>query len=102
MRIADYPGNAGQGSYFGGSTLGVAAGDEDPGVGVFAMSTANGGSRILIGGRRHRAGVQHHKISLGCRCGVLQAFLLELAFDCGAVSLRSTTTKALQKKALRK
>jgi len=66
------------------------------------MGATNGGACILVGGRRHRAGVQYHEIGYSRRCSMLQAFILELAFDCGAVSLRSTTTKALQKKALRK
>jgi hypothetical protein len=58
VRVADYLAYAGQGSDFFRRTLRVTAGDHDLGLRILTMDAADRGASILVGGSRHRAGVE--------------------------------------------
>jgi hypothetical protein len=101
VRITHHPGDARQGSYFAGSTLGVATRDQDLSVGVFPMGAADGGTRVLIGRSRHRTSIEYDYVRLSGGFDLLQAATLKRAHDSSAVGLCGPATKALHEKALR-
>jgi hypothetical protein len=71
VRVADHGTHAWEGGDFLRGTLGVAAGDYDPGVGIFAMNAANGGAGVLIGSGRYSAGVKNNDLGLSRLAGAL-------------------------------
>src|SRR5580658_826967 len=86
VRVANHAGYAGQGSDFFRSTLGVASGDDDPGVGILALHAANRGTGILVGGGCHGTGVEDDHVGIGGG-GAIQPALLELALQGSAIRL---------------
>jgi hypothetical protein len=71
VRVADHGTHAWEGGDFLRGTLGVAAGDYDPGVGIFAMNAANGGAGVLVGSGRYSAGVKNNDLRLSRLAGAL-------------------------------
>jgi hypothetical protein len=98
VRIAHHPGDAGQGSYFARSPLGIAAGNHDPGVGIVAMGAADRGPSVLVGRSRYGAGVEDHKIGFARRTEPRQALTRQLTFQGGAIRLGGAASEAVQKK----
>jgi len=65
MGISDDQGDAFDGGEFLGGALGVAAGDEDAGLGMVAMEFANGLAHFIVGGGGDGAGVEHDQAGIG-------------------------------------
>lgn|SRR5580692_3326061 len=86
VRVANHAGYPGQGCDFFRSTLGVASGDDDPGVGILALHAANRGTGILVGGGCHRTSVEDDHVGIGGG-GAVQPALLELALQGSAIRL---------------
>ena len=78
--------------------LGVAAGDQNPGMGIFAVHAADGGARIAIGFGSDGACIQDDQIGVLARFGFGQTAFGELGFERGAIGLRSPATEILDKK----
>ncbi len=95
VRIAYDPSNAGQRGDFLGSALGVAAGDHDLGVRIFAVDTADRGARILVGRCGYSTSVEHDYVGFTGRACVPQASGGKLAFNGGAISLGGAATEVL-------
>jgi hypothetical protein len=93
MRIADDEGDAFEGGDFLRSTLRVTSGDQNTGRGIDAMHTANGGTRILIGGGGYGAGVEDDDFGFGSRVGSQQSVPGQLTLDRCAIGLSSATTE---------
>lgn len=93
--VADHLRDAGKSRKFVRGALGIATGDHDAGLRIFAMDAANGGARVLIGGCRYGAGIQDDHFGLIERRGAFQAALFELALDGGAVGLGRAAAKIL-------
>ena len=98
MGVSDHQVHARQSSDFVGRPLRVASGDYDPGLGVLAGHSSDGGARVPVRACRDRAGIEHYDRGLGCARSTSQALLFELAFESGAIGLRGATTKILYKK----
>ena len=75
--------------------MGVAACDDDPGLGILTLNAPDGRACILIGRSGDRASVQHDNRSLPGSGGARDTKFLELAFESGAVGLGSTATEIL-------
>jgi len=95
MRVADDLGYAGKRGDFLGRALRVAAGDDDLTIGVFAMHTADGGARILIGGGGYGAGIEDDDFRRGRRQSTLHPELAELALDGRAIGLSRPASEVL-------
>jgi len=61
--VSHHPGYPGESGHFLRRTLGVAAGNHNPCIRVFAMDAADGGAGILIGGGSDGTGVEHNNVS---------------------------------------
>jgi hypothetical protein len=82
---------------FGWSPLGIAASDNDSGVGILPAHAADGGTSVLIGAAGHRARVQDdYRSLLGTGC-TGKTELFELTFKGGPISLRGAASKVLYK-----
>jgi hypothetical protein len=68
-------------------------------LGIRAVKAANCRTGILVGSSRYGAGVQDNDFGIGGIARSLQAALLELALDRGAVGLSRPATKILYVKA---
>lgn len=95
VRVADYQTYARKGGDFFGSALCVAAGDHDPGLGIFPMNAANGGAGVLVGGGGYGAGVEDSDSGIGRLVGALQSALLKLTLDGRAVRLGGAASEIL-------
>jgi len=80
------------------SALGITAGDDDFRLRILPAHPAYGGSRILVGAGRDRAGIQNYHRSMRGRRSANHPLLFELAFKSGAIGLRGATAKILYKK----
>ena len=89
MRIADNQFDAGDGGDFLRGALRVTSGNQDLRIGILAMNAADGGARVLVGRRRHRAGVENNHLRVIRRSGALQAAVQQLPLDGSAVGLCS-------------
>ena len=98
VRISDHAADSRQSCNFFGRALRVASSDNDFAIRIFAMNTANGGARVLIGRCGHGASIQNHDLSMGRSFGADHTALLELAFDGGPVGLSGATAKVLDVK----
>ena len=67
MGIADDPGDARERGQFLGSSLGIAAGDDEVNGGVGGMKLSNGVAGLGIGGGRDGAGVDDNDVGSGGR-----------------------------------
>ena len=95
--IADYEGDAGQGSDFFRGALGVAAGDDDAGCGICGMEFADGVAGLGVRGGGDGAGVEDHEVGgVGIRSNGV-ALIAQLALDGSAVCLRGATAELLDK-----
>jgi hypothetical protein len=92
VRIADHAGHAGQGRDFLGGTLSVASGNDNLGVGILALDTADGGAGILVGRRCYCTGIENDHVRVGGR-GAGQSALLELALQGSAIRLGCTAAE---------
>src|SRR5260221_4896898 len=79
-------------------SLGVAAGDHNPGIRVFPMDPADSGAGILVGGGSDGAGVEHDNVRFEGRIGWGKALCRKLALQGGPVSLGGPATEVLHKK----
>ena len=95
VRVADYLRDAEQAGQFFGRALGVAAGDHNFCMGIFAVHPADSGAGVLIGRGGDRASVQDYDPGFGECPGALQSLILELTLDGGAISLGRTAPKIL-------
>ena len=93
VRISDDEIYARQRSDFFRSTLRVAAGDDDSGIGILPAHSSNGGSRILIRSRGHGAGVKNDERGIGGIRRARQSALGELALESGAIRLGGATAE---------
>src|SRR5215472_2862613 len=98
VRISDYPAYTGQGSDLARGALSVAASNQYFGIGIFPMHTADIGPGVLIGCSRYRTRVDDNQVRFTGGRGAAPPFLLKREFQNGTVSLRGTTSKAVQKK----
>lgn len=71
MRVADHRTYAPQGGDFFCGTLGVAAGDYDPGLGIFSMNAADRSAGVPVGSGGYGAGVEDDDSGLGGVGGAL-------------------------------
>jgi len=94
VRVAHNAGYAGQGRDLFRGTLGVASGDDNLRVGILALDAADSGAGILVGGGRHRTGVEDDHVGIRGR-GATQAALLELALQGSAIRLGGATAEIL-------
>jgi hypothetical protein len=60
VRVADDDAHAGQSGNLFRRSLRVASRDHNPSVGILSPHPADGGTRILIGPSRDRAGIHYH------------------------------------------
>ena len=95
VRVADYLCDAGKGGEFLRGSLGVATGNHDAGLGIFAADAADEGTGVLIGGCCHGAGIEDDQFGLVERRGAFQAALFELALNRGTIGLGRAATKIL-------
>lgn len=95
VRIADDLGDAGKSGEFLGGTLGVASGDHDLRVRVFAMDAADGGTRVLVSRCSDGTGVEHDYFGASDLVGALESALLELTFDGSTIGLGGPTSEIL-------
>src|SRR6266702_1647088 len=95
VRVADDLGNAGQSGDFFGSTLSIAAGDDNLTIGILAMYPADGGAGVMIGGRGDGAGIKDDNSGGDWIGRALKAALLELALDGSAVGLGGAASEIL-------
>ena len=95
MGITNHPFDAVHLREFIGRALGVAAGYENAGGGIFAADTADGGPRIVVRGRSDRAGVQDDDI--GCFAGWREGKSAsgDLGFERGAIGLCGAASEVL-------
>src|ERR1051326_300465 len=95
MRVADNPFDPGQRCQFLRSTLRITPRDQDPRGGVLPMYAANGLTDIVIGGRSHRAGIEHDQVCSASFGSRFESSVRQQVFECGAVSLCSTASEIL-------
>ncbi len=95
VRVPDDQADARQRRQLFRGALGVATGDQNSGVGIFAMKAADGCARVLIGRRSDGAGIQDDDFRFYGDGGTLQATAEQLAFDGSAIGLGRATPKVL-------
>lgn len=93
--VADDLGYARQGGDFFWGALGVASGDDDLAVGILTVDAADGSSGIVVGGSSDRASIQDDDFGAGGASVTLEAALLELALDGGAIGLGGAASEIL-------
>ncbi len=87
VRVAHHQRDAVDGGDFLGGALRIASGNQDAGSGVQAMNAPDGRTRVVIGRRGDRTGVQHHDLGLGRGGGTRQSLIGQLAFNGCAIGL---------------
>jgi hypothetical protein len=92
MRVPDHRRNPRQCRDLLRGPLRVAASNNDLRQRILPLHPPDRGSRILIGGRSHRTGVQQHNVGFLLR-SLTQTAHLELPFESGAVRLRSAASE---------
>jgi len=75
----------------------VASGDNDSGFGILAADSANRGAGVLIGARRHGAGVEDYDGSSRWTGGARKSALFELPFKGGAIGLSGAAAEVFYK-----
>ncbi len=85
--VADDLGYAGQGCNFLGRALRITTGHNYFAIRIFPMDAANGRPCVLVRGRSHGAGVQHHQFGGRCQVGTLQPLGAELLLNGRAIRL---------------
>ncbi len=93
VRIADDPGDAGEGGQLFGSALGVAASDDETDGGIGGAKFSDGVSGLGVGGGGDGASVDDDDVGTGGRGGNGTAAVEQLALEGGAVGLRGATTE---------
>jgi len=98
MRITDDQTHSRDRQNFFGSTLRVATGDDNFGVGVLAAHATDGRSRVVVCARSDGAGIENDDGGLRRIGRARQSALLELTFKSSPVRLRGSTAEVLYKK----
>ena len=95
MRVADDDAHAGKRGDLLWRALRVASGYDYFCFGILPSDPADGGARILIGGRGDGTRIQHHDRGLRRGWGARQTLELELALQSSAVGLGGAATEVL-------
>jgi len=78
VAVADDGVDFGEGGQLLGSALGVAAGDDDAGVGVVAMDAAHESAGLAVGFRGDATGIYNDNIGCGRAVGRVQAAMAQV------------------------
>lgn len=95
VRVADDPGDSGEGGEFFGRALGVTSGGDDASGGILAVDAANGFAGFGVSGGSDRAGVEDDDVGGGVGLGGGAALRAEAMANRVCVSLRGAATKVL-------
>lgn len=95
VRVADDLGYAWDSGQFFGGALRVTARHYDLSLRIFAVNAADGGTGVLVGRSCNGTGVEDDDLGAGCCVGALEALILELALNRGAVGLGRAAPKIL-------
>ena len=94
MRVANDPAHALYRRQFSGSTLRIAAGNQNLRIGVIAMQTPDLAPRIYVSAARHRAGIEHHQIGVACIANQGCAAFAERGLDRCPIGLRTRGSRS--------
>ncbi len=97
--IAHHPFDAGQRGQLIGRALGIAAGDENARLRIFAMDAAHGLAHVFVGERSDGAGVQNDEVGGAAIGSGFEAAGDELGFEGRAIGLVGATTEVLDEEA---
>jgi len=93
VRVSDYGTYAWEHGDLFRSTLRVATGDYNLGMGIFPMNAADGGTSVLVSSSGYGAAVEDNDSGLGGLPSAFHASLLELTLDGGPVRLGSAAAE---------
>ena len=82
-----------------GSALGIATGNQDLAVWIFAMDASNGGPSVMIRRGGHGTGIEDYNIGQVGIPGTAKPAIFELSLDRRSVGLRRATAEVLYIKA---
>ena len=98
MRIADDPGDSGEGGEFFGGTLGVTARDDDAGGGIEGVKLSNGVAGLSVGRSGDGASVDDDDVGGSSGSSGGAATVEQLTLEGGAISLGGAATELFDEK----
>jgi hypothetical protein len=99
MRISNHDTHAGQCRDFLRRPLGIAAGHQDPALGILTVDAANGRPDVLVGRSCDGAGIENDDVCIVRLVGPNKSPVGQFSFDGRSVCLRRAAAEVLDVKA---